>query len=470
MSEIAEGVASQAALHNTALRQFEARNVRALSRTTTTPAASPADGDSYIIPAGATGVWTGLTNQIASWIGGAWSYYAPVTGVILWINDTSNAYAYNGSAWVLTGGSGAGTVTSVSVTTANGVSGTVATATSTPAISLTLGAITPTSVVASGSVTGSNLSGANTGDQTITLTGDVTGSGSGSFAATVAANAVTNAKAAQMAAHTFKGNNTGATANALDLTSTQLTAELNAVVGDSGSGGTKGLVPAPASGDAAAGKFLKADGTFAVPPGTGGGTVNSVAQTVPAFLSVAGSPITGSGTLAITLSGTALPVANGGTGDTSLTAYAPLFGGTTSTGAVQSGTVGTTGQVLTSNGAGALPTFQSQPFDLMAFWPGVTTASVLVTRVPVARVIVFPASLTGSYVKARVAATAQTDFDLQKNGTSVGTIRFAAAGTVATFVGVSAITTAAGDLISIVGPGTPDTTLADIGFAISGTR
>jgi hypothetical protein len=36
-----------------------------------------------------------------------------------------------------------------------------------------------------------------------------------------------------------------------------------------------------------------------------------------------------------------------------------MFGGTTSTGAVQSGTVGTSGQVLTSNGAGALPTFQS---------------------------------------------------------------------------------------------------------------
>lgn len=43
-------------------------------------------------------------------------------------------------------GGGTGTVTSVSVTTANGVSGTVATATTTPAISLTLGAITPTSI------------------------------------------------------------------------------------------------------------------------------------------------------------------------------------------------------------------------------------------------------------------------------------------------------------------------------------
>lgn len=44
------------------------------------------------------------------------------------------------------GSGGSGTVTSVSVTTANGVSGTVATATTTPAISLTLGAITPSSV------------------------------------------------------------------------------------------------------------------------------------------------------------------------------------------------------------------------------------------------------------------------------------------------------------------------------------
>ena len=49
-----------------------------------------------------------------------------------------------------------------------------------------------------------------------------------------------------------------------------------------------------------------------------GGTVTSVAASVPAFLSITGSPITGSGTLAITYSGTALPIANGGTGATTL--------------------------------------------------------------------------------------------------------------------------------------------------------
>ena len=57
------------------------------------------------------------------------------------------------------------------------------------------------------------------------------------------------------------------------------------------------------------------------------GTVTSVAQTVPSFLNVTGSPITSSGTLAIGYSGTALPLANGGTGATSsVGAMANLIG------------------------------------------------------------------------------------------------------------------------------------------------
>src|SRR6267142_910663 len=70
--------------------------------------------------------------------------------------DTGLDFHWNGAAWVVTP-TGGGTVTTVSVTTANGVSGSVANPTTTPAITLTLGAITPSSVAASGNVTGANL-------------------------------------------------------------------------------------------------------------------------------------------------------------------------------------------------------------------------------------------------------------------------------------------------------------------------
>ena len=103
---------------------------------------------------------------------------------------------------------GIGTVTDLSVFGADGITVTVNTPTTTPEVLLGLGDITPTSVEATGTITGQNLSGtntgdettesikaklgitvlsgANTGDQTITLTGDVTGSGTGTFDVTLA--------------------------------------------------------------------------------------------------------------------------------------------------------------------------------------------------------------------------------------------------------------------------------------------
>jgi hypothetical protein len=62
----------------------------------------------------------------------------------------------------------------------------------------------------------------------------------------------------------------------------------------------------------------------------GGGTVTSVAATVPSFLSIAGSPITTSGTLAISLSGTALPTTSGGTGLTSFTSGGVVYASSSS--------------------------------------------------------------------------------------------------------------------------------------------
>ena len=53
------------------------------------------------------------------------------------------------------------------------------------------------------------------------------------------------------------------------------------------------------------------------PSNFGNGTVTSVDLSAPSFLTVSGNPVTTTGTLGLTYSGTALPVANGGTGGTS---------------------------------------------------------------------------------------------------------------------------------------------------------
>ena len=81
--------------------------------------------------------------------------------------------------------------------------------------------------------------------------------------------------------------------------------------------------------------------------------VTSVAMTVPSVLSIAGSPITSSGTLALTYSGTPLPVANGGTALTAGTSGGVLA--YTGTGTLASSVALTANALVLGGGAGATP-------------------------------------------------------------------------------------------------------------------
>lgn len=108
-------------------------------------------------------------------------------------------------------------------------------------------------------------------------------------------------------------------------------------------------------------------------------------------------------------------------------------------------------------------------YPIGGFFPGVPTASMMLGHV-FTRNVSLPASLVGSTAKAKFAATAQTDFDVQKNGVSVGTIRFAAAGTVGSFIMTNAQNFVSGDWVDIIAPAVPDATLADVRITLKGVR
>lgn len=73
------------------------------SRVVVAPPASPATGYRWIIPTGATGAWSGKTNQIAEWNGTAWEYFTPALGWSVYIHDENKNYVFNGTAWVRSG-------------------------------------------------------------------------------------------------------------------------------------------------------------------------------------------------------------------------------------------------------------------------------------------------------------------------------------------------------------------------------
>lgn len=83
------------------------------------------------------------------------------------------------------------------------------------------------------------------------------------------------------------------------------------------------------------------------------GTVTSVGMTVPTFLSVTPASITSTGTFVVTLSGIALPVANGGTGLTSGTSGGILY--FSGSAAISSSAALTVSQLIVGGGPGGSP-------------------------------------------------------------------------------------------------------------------
>ena len=247
-------------------------------------------------------------------------------------NTTTNGYLTSTDWNTFNGKSNTnGTVTSVAAltlgTTGTDLSSTVATDTTTPVITLQVPTASATNRGALSSTDWSTFNGkqaALVSGTNIKTVGGVSLLGSGDvgiIGATYGGTGVNNSTNTI----TIAGNLTHAGAFTQTFTATGNTSLTLPTSGYLISTVTN-MAANPITGTPSILTFLRGDGTWATPAGAG--TVTSVAATVPSFLSVTGSPITSSGTLAISYSGTALPVLNGGTGTTTSTGTGSVVLGT----------------------------------------------------------------------------------------------------------------------------------------------
>ena len=98
---IAGSQAQKHVTHNEALVQLDALvQLACLDKDLAAPPANPAEGDRYLVVAGApTGAWAGLSGQIACFRDGVWVGLAPRPGWFAFVADEAELYLFTGGAW-----------------------------------------------------------------------------------------------------------------------------------------------------------------------------------------------------------------------------------------------------------------------------------------------------------------------------------------------------------------------------------
>ncbi|MEG3175849.1 DUF2793 domain-containing protein [Sphingomonas sp. RB3P16] len=112
-----------------------------------------------------------------------------------------------------------------------------------------------------------------------------------------------------------------------------------------------------------------------------------------------------------------------------------------------------------------------EPVDLMSSVAGRPGASANIAIYLPTRMLNFASGLPGSIARAIGAATSSTVLTVAKNGTTVATITFAAAGVNGSFATSSgAFSAGPGDVLTISAPSSQDATLSDIGITLVANR
>lgn len=213
--------------------------------------------------------------------------------------------------------------------------------------------------------------------------------------------------------------------------------------------------------------YLRGDGSCQTPPGTGGGTVNSVALSAPSVFGVSGSPVTTSGTLALSFAtgqtaNSILATPDGTTGALSLRTIVNGDLPTVNTAHGGTGVTTITGPVK-GNGTSAFSAAAAA--DIYGLWSGTCNSSSFLrgdgacaspgtgTVTSVALTVPSGFSVTGSPITTSGTLAISGTLNPAAGGTGVATLSGIAKGN-----GTSAFTTAAsGDVTSLWG-GTCDAT------------
>ena len=97
---IIPGQAQKEIFHNEALAMVDAAIHCAIEAgPLATPPAAPQDGQSWIVGQGATGAWSGRSDDVATWTGGGWRYVTPVLGMLVWKKDAAVWLHWTPGGW-----------------------------------------------------------------------------------------------------------------------------------------------------------------------------------------------------------------------------------------------------------------------------------------------------------------------------------------------------------------------------------
>lgn len=187
----------------------------------TAPPGSPANGDAYIVPTGATGAWAGQTNAIAYWSTQiatvdtntkvpAWEFFTPQNGWCIYVRSTQTFYIFNGTAWTAALNIG-GRLSTGLIT--NGAAG------ATPTIDASLGNDFVLTLTANASPTISNPpSAGQTQELNITWVQNGTGAWTVTWPGSVKGGGAPSAAAASISSQSYKWNGTNWIAKAAMIT------------------------------------------------------------------------------------------------------------------------------------------------------------------------------------------------------------------------------------------------------------